>query len=84
MSNESDPAYGAVAITPTNGLVLGYANGGKKIRGLWIGGAGNLKVTMGDGSVVTFVGINAGTLLPVCVKTVESTSTTATSILALY
>lgn len=61
-------------------------------RGLWVGGAGDVKVTMAgelpktDGATTTFTGVPAGTLLPIKVKTVFSSAngTSATSILALY
>lgn len=53
-------------------------------RSLWIGGAGDVAVVCQDGSVATIAGVNAGTLLPIAVKRVNSTNTTATSIVALY
>lgn len=53
-------------------------------RALYIGGAGNLKVTMVEGGDVTFVGLAAGTVLPVQVTKCWSTGSTATSVLALY
>ena len=53
-------------------------------RGLWVGGAGDVAVKMaGDGATVTFLGVPAGTLLPIKVTAVMSTNTTATNILAL-
>lgn len=67
------PGDGAFAITPhdTNELV-------KVTRALWVGGAGNVKVTMENGDFVTFSGVAAGTLLPLRVRLVFSTGTTAT------
>jgi len=53
-------------------------------RGLYVGGAGDVAVTMAeDGNNVTFVGVLAGSILPVQVTKVLSTGTTATNIVAL-
>jgi hypothetical protein len=50
---------------------------------LWVGGAGNISLDTPDGSTVTISGIPAGTILPLRVKRVRATSTTATLIVAL-
>jgi len=49
---------------------------------LYVGAAGDVKVKTTSGSVVTYVGINAGTFMPVQVTQVFATGTTATSIIA--
>jgi len=72
------PASGAVAVTPNDGTSI------PATRGLWVGGAGNIQVIMEDGSQVTYTGVPAGTLLHISVTRVFATSTTATSMLALY
>ncbi len=77
------PAWNAVAVTPADGSDLATV----ATRGLYVGGAGDVAVYMsgGDGATaVVFVGVQAGTVLPIRVDRVRSTSTTATSILALY
>ena len=51
---------------------------------LYVGGAGNVRVLTSSGADLTFVGIASGAFLPVQVKRVFSTDTTATSILALW
>lgn len=71
-------ALRASAITPNDSTLIGQT------IGLFVGGAGNLSVTMADGNNVTFTGVLAGQLLPISVKRVRSTSTTATNIVALY
>lgn len=53
-------------------------------RGVYVGGAGDLKVTFVEGGEVTFVGVVAGTLLPIQVVVIWSTGSTATSVVALY
>ena len=50
---------------------------------VYVGGTGNVRVLTADGSDITFVGVPAGTTLPISVTQVFSTSTTATSILGL-
>jgi hypothetical protein len=51
-------------------------------RALWVGGAGNLVVTMSDGTTATFNSVPAGTLMKLAVSQVQA-STTATNIVAL-
>lgn len=69
----------AEAVTP---------NDSTKIRptvGLYVGGAGNIVVVMAGegGTTVTLSGVVAGSFLPLSVKQVKSTGTTATLIIAL-
>ena len=52
---------------------------------LYVGGAGNIKgILVGDSDPVTFVGIAAGTFMPVEFKKIFDTDTTATSMLVLF
>lgn len=49
--------------------------------GVYVGGAGDLAVKLwGDSTAVTLVGLQAGTFIPLRVKSVMSTNTTATNI----
>lgn len=50
---------------------------------LWVGGAGNVRVTTVRGDDILFSGVPAGTLLPIQVTRVFATNTTATLIVAL-
>ena len=52
-------------------------------RAFYIGGAGNLAVTMWGGATVTFQGLPVGTILPIRARSVTQTGTTATNVLAL-
>lgn len=70
-------AYKGAAVTPSDTTQL------EVTRGLYIGGAGNLVVTMADGNNVTFANHPVG-YAPIQVTKVLSTGTTATSIVALY
>jgi len=51
---------------------------------LYVGNTGNLRVLTSSGADLTFVGIPAGSFVPVQVKRVFDTGTTATDILALW
>jgi hypothetical protein len=53
-------------------------------RAIYVGGAGNVVAVRHDGTAVTFTGVPAGTVLPIACRRVNSTSTTATAIVALY
>lgn len=78
----------AAAVTPSDTVNIanpsnqnGSGNNGCV---LYVGGAGNVKVLTAGGSEVTFTGVQAGTFMPVQVKRVFATGTTATSIVALW
>lgn len=73
----------AQAVTPDNTAnIPTYQN--RPPDALWIGTAGNVVVVWNDSSTTTF-GCAAGQLLPLSqVKRVNSTSTTATGILAIW
>lgn len=81
MSNiyDADPAKGGATVTTSDTAVLDA-----RTRALWVGGAGDVKVTTWDDSVLTFKGCAAGAPVPVKAKIVWSTGTTATDILALW
>lgn len=75
-----EPAVYAVAVTPSDNDDLANVS-----RALYVGGAGNVNVHMlGSRTAVVFSGVPAGTILPIRVRRVLSTSTTATQILNLY
>lgn len=52
-------------------------------RALYIGGAGDVVVTMAGGATLTFSAVPVGTILPIQVTQVKD-ATTATLVLALY
>jgi hypothetical protein len=77
-SEEWGPAHHGVAVTPNDGADLTDTT-----RALYIGGAGDVRVDMYGSGTVTFVGVAAGTVLPLRADRVYATGTTATSIVAL-
>ena len=75
----SSPCDNAVAITPSNTEDLTYVT-----RAIWVGGAGSVNVITAGGQTVLIVGVQAGTLLPLRVTRVLSSSTSATSIVGMW
>ena len=51
---------------------------------LYIGGAGNVRVTTVQGTDIVFTAVPVGTVLPIQARRVWLTNTTATLIVALY
>lgn len=73
------PARGAVAVTPSDATVLDTT------RALYVGTGGNVAVYMaGKTTSVVFPNVQDGSILPIRVDRVLSTSTTASNIVALY
>lgn len=69
----------AVAVTPSDSTNLSF-----DARAIYVGTAGNVVAVFPDNSTVTFSNVPAGTILPIVVKRINSTSTTASNIVALY
>ena len=72
------PARNALSVTPTDN------DQNRVSKALYIGGAGDIAIRMVEGADVTFVGVPAGTVLPIQALQIKATGTTATSIIALY
>tara|TARA_R110000851_G_scaffold287513_3_gene441553 strand:- start:21661 stop:21903 length:243 start_codon:yes stop_codon:yes gene_type:complete len=68
----------AEVVTPHDANPL--PNGGL----LYVGGAGDVSVVTTQGNAVVFKGVGAGQILPIRVRRVKATDTTATDILVLY
>ena len=79
MQQDTSPAEKAIAVVPSDTAPLAIA-----ARALYIGMGGNLSVTLiGQAGTITFVGVLAGTILPIAARSVLATGTTASSIVAL-
>ena len=77
--SKSAPAFDAFAITPNDATELTQA-----VRGIYVGGSGDLEVDMAGGETeVVFVGVLAGTILPIEVVRVRDANTTATNLVGL-
>ena len=55
----------------------------REAEGIYVGGTGNVAVVLPSGTAVTFIGVPAGTIIPVRCIRVNNTNTTATSMVAL-
>lgn len=76
--NSARPVQKAAAVTPSDVTVLPVT------RGLYVGTTGNLNVVMAeDGATVLFSNVPVG-FVPLQVTQVLSTSTTASTIVALW
>lgn len=69
----------AAPVTPSDTVDLPNAT-----TGLYVGGAGNVKVDMFNGETVTFNALAVGHVHRLAVRRVYSTGTTATNIVAVY
>ena len=67
------------AVTPSDETDFGSI-----CRAIFVGGAGDVVAVRHDGTAVTFAGVQAGTVLPIACRRVNSTSTTASGIVALF
>jgi len=73
------PATKAVAISPSNTTELA-----EPVRALYVGGDGDVKVTPVESDTpVIFVGVVAGTIIPIVTRQVWAADTSATSIVGL-
>lgn len=77
MSLMSDPARRIAAVTPGDSTEL------MAVRGLLVGGAGDVHIRCKNDTTTVVVTVTAGTLLPIRAQYVM-TATTATNIVALY
>lgn len=73
------PPENATAIQPADGTPLSHAS-----RAIYVGGAGTLRVEMLNGEAVSLIGVAAGSLLPIRVRKVFQTGTTASGLVAFW
>lgn len=74
----SDPVAHAAEIMPSDGTDLPHVT-----RVIYLGGGGDLRVTMADGSIVSFAALSAG-WHPVRVSRVHATGTNAINIIGAW
>jgi len=78
LTSGGKPARNAVAVTPSDSVPLTFIS-----QYLYIGGAGNVRVTLAGGDNVLLTALAVGVLHRLAVTHVYSTNTTATAIVAL-
>lgn len=69
----------AFAITKSNSVDFDFL-----VRGIYVGGTGDVTIVNPDDTAVTFAAVPAGTILPVQARRVNSTGTDATDMVGLY
>jgi Mn-containing catalase len=69
-------ATGGAAIIPSDSAAVDF-------NGFYVGGAGNVKVDLYDGSTITLTGVLVGVIYPMKVSKVYATGTTATNLVGL-
>ncbi len=80
VASPTAPAAGGEAVTKSNTVDVA----GGPFRALYIGSTGDVAVVTTSGTVLTFVGVPTGAILPVYGIRVNSTGTSAASIVALW
>jgi hypothetical protein len=72
------PAVHGFAVTPSDGVDLVDVT-----RAVYVGGSGNVALTLLSGATLTLAGVAGGTLLPLRAKAIKATGTTATNLVGL-
>jgi len=70
-----------------NGFVITPADGSdiaQTVRGIWVGGDGNIALVTRGGDTITLSGAKAGSLIPIRASRVLATGTTATLLIGVY
>jgi len=75
----TSPAIAAQEIIPADGRELDYVS-----RALYVGSGGDLSVESSRGDVVTFRNVPSGAFLPIRVRRVRNSDTTASDIVSLW
>jgi hypothetical protein len=75
----SNPAENAAAVTPHDSNDLTNV-----ARALYVGTTGNIKIITAGGDTVTLNSVPAGAIIPVRVKRVFSTGTSASNIVSIF
>ena len=78
------PSQYFVAITTSDTANFRSSETTYLTKAIYVGGAGNFVAIRDDDTTVTFVGAVAGSVIPISCKRINSTSTTATNLVAMF
>lgn len=78
-STLDSPARAGAVLTPDDAVDLAVVT-----RAVYVGGGGTLAVELADGDTVTFAGVPTGAVLPVRLKRLLATGTSASGIVGLW
>ena len=92
--SQTQPGRFAKEITPSDTVAIDFGGDSTKItRGVYVGSGGDLSVEMAgednaggrmEDPTVVFVAVPSGTLLPIHITRVNSTDTSASSLVAVW
>jgi hypothetical protein len=77
------PHFYLKQIAPAENCAAIVADSTAPFESLYVGGGGNVRVLLKDGSSVTFNSVGTGTFMPVTGVLVKSSATTATNLVGL-
>ena len=81
---ESGPAADSFAIVTSDTVPIGPSSTvPMRIRGIYVGVSGNIKITTASGNVAVFLAVPQGKILPVQAVLVWANGTTATNLIGL-
>ena len=84
MSSKTVPAANAVVVTKSDTIDIPMGTAAAT-RALYVGTGGNISVEMErDGSAIIFTSVQGGSILRISITRVNSTSTTASNMVALW
>lgn len=75
----NSPAFDAFVVSPDDNVALPHVT-----RAIYVGGGGDLTITMAHGQTVTFTAVQPGMMYPLRCSAVLLTGTTASGIVGLY
>ena len=79
MATDTSPAANGQVVVKSDTTILPEA-----VRAIFVGGAGDVAVVTSGGDTLTFTGVTAGPMLPIRVKQILSTNTTATDMIIIW
>jgi len=83
-AQHSSPATEFVTVVPHDTTPVAKNPNGKPLRGIYVGGVGDVSVISHGGVTVIFKAVPVGTILPISPNIIKNTNTDATLMVALY
>lgn len=87
MADTLNTAYPGLTAPAADGLVWSPSSPSPlptTCRAIYVGGSGNLQLTLAAGTTMTFFNVPAGAMLPVRARDIVAAGTTATGVIALW
>jgi hypothetical protein len=85
MATKTNPGYNSgIAITKSDTVDITCPHGRDVTDAIYVGGGGDINCVDEGGGTYLLVGALAGTIIPVAIRRVNSASTSATDLVALF